>query len=260
MSAVTNPALRAFLLRIAPELTLAQVCVTRAAGGFALRHAADREDAILREVKPEELRELAQFTSTGAFRPLKSAPNLQTGWRCLARNEVELETALRHLYPGAVADWHAAQSSRPPVTHYREFTARQTGMYRATTLLTDVQAAQTARAGCHKNFCLKQRLWTVDGLSPDEAAEKSMIPCLEPCAVLLEFARKVQRIELEEKARLDLAFDDAKSVQAALQIALRDRGTGGREADFNAADNPRRLQLVLEKLSPFLNHHSTQEN
>ncbi len=31
-----------------------------------------------------ELRALAQFTATGLFRPLKSAPNLRRGWRCLA--------------------------------------------------------------------------------------------------------------------------------------------------------------------------------
>ena len=255
MSAVTNLALRALLARIKPELTLAQVRVVRMTEGYELRHLADREAATLREVTPEELRSLAQFTEAGAFRPLKSAPNLQAGWRCLTRTEEELETALRHLYPGAVADWYAAQSPRPPVTHYREFTARQTGMYRATALLTDEQAAQVARAGCHQNFCLKQRLWTVEGWPPGEA--RSLIPCLEPCAVLLEFARKAQRIELEGKPRCNLAFDDAQAAQAALQIALRGGGADGREADFNAADNPRRRQLVLDKLTSYLNHHAT---
>ena len=260
MSAVMNPALRAFAALIAPELTLAQIFLRRVVEGFELRHVADRETATLRAVAPEELRSLAQCTSGGAFRPLKSAPNLQAGWRCLARNEEELETALRHLYPGAVADWYAAQSSSPPVSHYREFTARQTGMYRATALLTDTQAAQMARASCHRNFCLKQRLWTVEGLSADDAAEKSMMPCLEPCPVLLEFARKAQRIELEEKTRFDLAPADARTLQAALQGALRPADEGGREADFSADDNPRRLQLVLEKLTPYLKDNSTQEN
>lgn len=257
MSAVSNPALRALLERIAPELTLAQVRVTRVREGFELRHVADHKGATLREVKLEELRSLAQFTGTGSFRPLKSAPSLQTGWRCLARNEEELEMALRHLYPGAVADCHAAQSPHPPVTHYREFTARQTGMYRATALLTDAQAAQTARAGCHKNFCLKQRLWTVEGLPPDE--NKSLIPCLEPCAVLLEFARKVQRIELEEQARFGLTVDDARTVQAALQMTIQDVSSGCREAEFNAPENPRRLQLVFEKLTSYLQQPTPQE-
>lgn len=260
MSADTNPALHAFAALIAPELTLGQVFLRRVMEGFELRHVADRAVAMLRAVTPEELRSLAQFTSGGVFRPLKSAPNLETGWRCLARNEEELETALRQLYPGAIADWHAAQASSPPVTHYREFTARQTGMYRATALLTDTQAAQMARAGCHRKFCLKQRLWTVEGLPADVAAEKSMMPCLEPCPVLLEFARQAQRIELEDKLRFDLAPDDARTLQSALQAALRHADGGGREADFSADGNPRRLQLVLEKLTLFLKHPSTQED
>ena len=260
MSADTNPALRAFAALIAPEFTLGQVFLRRGVEGFELRHVADRAVATLRTITSEDLRSFAQFTSSGAFRPLRSAPNLETGWRCLTRNEEELETALRHLYPGAIADWHAAQASSPPVTHYREFTARQTGMYRATALLTDPQAAQVTRAGCHRKFCLKQRLWTVEGLPADDAAEKSMIPCLEPCPVLLEFARKAQRIELEGKPRFDLTPDDARTLQSALQAALRQADGGGREADFSADGNPRRLQLVLEKLTLFLNHPSTQEN
>ena len=256
MSAVSNPALRALLARIAPELTLAQVRVTRMREGYDLRHVADRETASLREVTPEELRTIAQFTQAGAFRPLKSAPNLRAGWRCIARTDDELETALRHLYPGAVADCHAAQSPCPPLTHYREFTARQTGMYRATALLTDEQAAHVTRAGCHQNFCLKQRLWTVGDLARDEG--KSLIPCLEPCAVLLEFARKAQRIELEEQARFGLTVDDARTVQAALQMAIQDVSSRGREAEFNAPENPRRLQLVFEKLTAYLQQPTPQ--
>lgn len=257
MSAVSNPALRALLARIAPELTLAQVLVTRAREGYDLRHVADRETATLRKVSPEELRTIAQLTAAGAFRPLKSAPNLRTGWRCIARTDGELETALRHLYPGAVADCHAAQSTCPPVTHYREFTTRQTGMYRATALLADEQAAHVTRAGCHQNFCLKQRLWTVGDLARDEW--KSLIPCLEPCAMLLEFARKAQRIELEEQARFGLTIDDARTVQVALQLALRSGSPAGREAEFNAPENPRRLQLVFEKLMSYLQKSTPQE-
>lgn len=257
MSVVNNPALRAMLARIAPELTLGQVWVRRVQEGFELRHVADREAAALREVTPEELRAIAQFTEAGAFRPLKSAPNLPAGWRCIARTGDELETALRHLHPGAVADCHAVHSSSPPVTHYREFTARQTGMYRATALLTDEQAAEMARACCHPNFCLKQRLWTVGDLARDEG--KSLIPCLEPCPLLLEFARKAQRIELEDQARFPLAVDDARTVQSALRLALRIGTPAGRESEFSAPDNPRRLQLVLEKLTSYLPQQTSQE-
>ena len=198
VSALCNPALDSLLARVAPEIIFCEVLLRRTDGGFELCHAADRNVTSLREVSANELRAIAQFTEQKQFRPLKSAPTLRRGWRCVARDAAELDAALRHLYPGAVADWFAAQQPRPPVTPYRDYTARQTGMYRITTMLTDEQAGQMARAGCHRRFCLKRRLWTVPGLPADDAAEKSLIPCLEPCAVLMEFARTVVRLEQEE--------------------------------------------------------------
>jgi hypothetical protein len=122
-------------------------------------------------------------------------------------------------------------------------------MYRATQLLDDAQAARVAAACCHRDFCLKRRLWTVGALPADAAADKSLIPCLEPCAVLLEFARKALRLEQEEKVRCDLAGSEVASLAAALETAIRHADATAREADFNAPGNPRRLRLLLEKLA-----------
>jgi hypothetical protein len=73
-------------------------------------------------------------------------------------------------------------------------------MYRITTMLTDAQVGEVIRAVCDKGHCLKRRLWTVPGTPPDEAAAKSLIPCLEPCAVLMESARKALRAAQQENA------------------------------------------------------------
>ncbi len=250
MATVTNPALSAFVQQIGNELRLAQVLIRRSLEGFELRHEADRETAasLLREITPKELRALAQFTIAGAFRPLKSAPNLQTGWRLPVRDELEFERVLNEFYPGAVADWFAAQSADPPVTGYREFTARQTGMYRVTTMLTDAQAAGVVRACCHASFCLKRRLWTVDGYVTDDGREKSLIPCLEPCALLLEFARKSTRVEQEVKMKMELSPGEIATLSAALRTALEHPDPVVLEADFDSPNNPRRLRLLFEKL------------
>jgi hypothetical protein len=93
------------------------------------------------------------------------------------------------------------------------------------------------RACCHKNFCLKRRLWTVEGLSPDATGEKSLIQCLEPCAVLLEFARRAMRLDQEKTDKTNLA-KDADENHFASEI---------READFDNPNNPRRRQLEIEK-------------
>ena len=194
-----NPALDTFAASVGGELALAQVLIRREERGFELRHVQDRQAASddLRSISLNDVRTLAQFTVSGTFRPLKSAPNLQSGWRLAVRDEAKLERALDQFYPGAIADWFAARSPNPPVTNYREFTARQTGIYEITATLNDQQAAQMIRSCCDAKHCLKRPLWTVERLAPDATEEKSLIPCLEPCAVLLEsslqFARTKQR-------------------------------------------------------------------
>jgi 4Fe-4S binding protein/cobalt chelatase family protein len=251
MAAATNPAVEALIARIGDDLLLGQVSIGRTGKSFELRHVADRDAPAekLRRVQPGELRGPAQFTSGGGFRPLKSAPDLQTGWRSTAHDAAELELALNQLYPGAIADWHAAQCPSPPVTHFREFANRQTGMYRITTMLSDAQVARVARSCCHESICLKRRLWTAEGLAPDRVDEKSLIPCLEPCAVMLEFARKAMRIEQEGKLKVELSLADLATIRAALETAVAHPASDGRQADFDSPNNPRRLRLILEKLA-----------
>jgi hypothetical protein len=244
-----NPALTAFLAGFDTEFIFGQVWIRHMDRGFELRHIADREGnaAALRLLGENDIRPLAQFTASGNFRPLKSAPNLQSGWRATPRDKEALGLALNQLYPGAVADWFAAQAPQPPVTSYREFTGRQTGMYRITTFLDDATAGAAIRACCHKDFCLKHRLWTVDGLPTDSPAAKSAIPCLEPCAILLEFARKVARIEQEERTQPPPGSDEIARRRAEAKEALRHPDATVAESDFDAPTNPRRLRFILEK-------------
>jgi hypothetical protein len=259
VSSIPNPALDAFIARVAPELLFGEVLVRKISDEFELTNIWDRGGASLRIVSLAELRDIAQFTAAKQFRPLKSAPTLQRGWRFIARNSSELDAALQHLYPGAVADWFAALQPHPPVTHYRDFTARQTGMYRVTTL-SDGDVVLVARACCRKEFCLKHRLWTVEGLAAETAGEKSLIPCLEPCALLLEFARTAARIEQQEKRGVSLARSEMETCATALEQMVSHPRADLREADFGAADNPRRAQLLLEKFKPMLATESEHEH
>ena len=252
VTSANHPALQAFVAQIGRELVLAQALIRRDESGYELRHVADRDRAAktLRELRLSDLRQLARFAASGAFRPLKAAPSLPAGWLLRVNDDAALETALNHLYPGTIADWFAALSPSPPVTNYREFSNRQRGMYRVTTMLDDAQAARVARACCHKNCCLKRRIWTVNGLASEAVEAKSLIPCLEPCAVLLEFARKATRMEQEQKLKLELSPSEAVTLAVALRTALAHPDTTLREADFNAPGNPRRIQLLLEKIQP----------
>jgi hypothetical protein len=250
MGSIKNPALTEFVAEVGNELVMAQVRIARSGSGYELRHVADKAFSpdSLRPVKSQDARSLAQLSATGAFRPVKSAPNLQRGWRIETADDEELEAVLNQLYPGAIADWLAARQAPPPVTHFREFTGRQAGMYRITAMLNDAQAARVIRACCAERFCLKRRLWTVEALKPDAPAEKSLIQCLEPCAVFLEFARQARRIEQEGRVRVDLTPGEMAALRAAIERALAVAGTTPLEGDMSSLANPRRLQLVMDKL------------
>ena len=197
-----NPWLRFFIDAPWDEVTIAQVVVKRTPGGFELRHTADKgvELGELKAIRPIDARKIANYTEAGTYRPLKSAPDLQRGWLLRANSQEELGEALNHFYPNALADRYALNQTPLPITGYREFTARQTGMYRITTFLSDAEVAKVIETVCAVN-CLKQRLWTVGEYPSDKPSEKSAIPCLEPCAILLEAARKqVRDLQKSEQA------------------------------------------------------------
>ena len=199
-----NPAWAAFASGIETGLIFGQVLVTRTGTAFELRHVADMESLAdaLPLLAAEEIRAAPPNSPlTGAFRPLKSAPNLRQGWRIHCPDETALGEALNKIV--SRARWRIgtlALTMNKHITGYREYTERQTGMYRITATVDDATAAGAIiRACCHEHFCLKRRLWSVAGLETRHRAEnKSMIPCFEPCAILLEFARKMARLAKDE--------------------------------------------------------------
>lgn len=229
---------------------VAQAQARRVESGYELRHVADREAdaADLRGMTVPELRDLARFSASGAFRPLKSRPNLRSGWICFAADEAALMEALNHLYPGAVADWAAVRAGRAEATSYREFTGRQTGMYRLTQALDDALVGETVGTACAPQNCLKRRLWAAPGLAEDDEEIKSVIPCLEPCAPALDFSRTVMRAEQAGKLDERLTSADGETLRRALVRALENPIDDVRVADFGSPDNPLRVQLALGRL------------
>jgi hypothetical protein len=198
---IDNPWLEFFINARWNEIVIAQVLVKRTAGGFELRHVRDEKTEIgdLKAVRPIDARKIANFNAAGEYRPLKSTPDLPYGWMVRANSPEELEEALNHFYPNALADRFALNQTPPPITGYREFTARQTGMYRVTTFLSDGDLARVVENLCTTK-CLKLRLWSSGTIPTDAPDKKSAIPCLEPCAILLENARKEVRT-LQEAAQ-----------------------------------------------------------
>lgn len=248
------PALDHWIACHGESFDLGQLAVRRVADGWDLRHRDDeaRSSETLQRIPPDQLNRHVQTTAQGAFRPLRSAPDLRSGWICRVTDAPGLDGALHAVYPGALADFFAVASLTPgPTTSYVDFVGRQSGRYRQTRTLPLADAARVAAAVCHPAFCLKQRLWPLPGLEPDPAGSKSAIPCLEPCALLLDFATTQARIQSEPPAPdvpAGLTPWDGDTLVAALEVAQGHPDPAMRTADFSHPLNPRRVQFVLEKL------------
>ncbi len=255
MSDYVSPALQAFVDFIGDGRDFVELRIRRLDGSrFELRHASEAELPFdsLETVDLAGLRRVARVTASGAFRPNKAAPGLRGGWIHTACSVPDLGAALEALYPGAVPDWYAGQRAAPPITHFKDFTGRQTGLYRITQILPPPLAIRTIQACCGNRFCLRRRLWTTDGLAPDAETGKSALPCLEPCSLLLDLARRAMKLEQEVKQPLALAQGDLAVLVAALERALEAPRAEVREGNTMDPANPRRIQLLLQSLQPLL--------
>lgn len=232
------------------ELLWGEVLVRPAHPGFDIRHVGDRDipSSSLVLLGVAQLRDLAQFTELGIFRPLKSAPDLKRGWRCAVKDVAQIGMALDHLYPGSVADWTAYNLRQTSATHYRAFASRQTGMYRNTAMLSDTEAMRVAESCCHASLCLKARQWTIHSRELPVARNKNDIPCLEPCALLLELARKSVRWKQDNLLTSLVGTDSLPEAISKIEARIDHPEASARPADFDGPDNPRRLRWILAEL------------
>ena len=167
---------------------IGQIVILKTRDGWELRHADDlaRED-LAPHAGANAARHLANLDDAGAYRPLKTAPNLRHGWRLALRDIAELRRALDYFYPAMTGVWLSLLRGALPPVPFRETLSRQTGMYRVTQKITDEQARAMIDTFCAG--CLKCRLW--DAQPPPEDAHGVPMLCHEACNLLVAEARKV---------------------------------------------------------------------
>ncbi len=184
-------------IRRVGQLTIAPV-----AEGWELRHTEDAARADLALfTKWEDARALANLDDAGAFRPLKTAPNLRHGWRLVLPSVGGVKCALDFFYPAMLGLWLAHTRGELAPVHLRDTLARQTGMYRITQKLSDEQAQALIGTTCRSaGGCMKTILWRVNAELPvcSLPAEKFAVResdglpllCHEACNLLVAEARK----------------------------------------------------------------------
>jgi hypothetical protein len=187
---------------------LGELEFTESSHGYLLYHWADRD--ALPEVKvyhsTDDARQIAKFDFSGAYRPLKGAPNLPRGWLIELTSIDALQRALDYFYPGAIGSWLAYQAGTVTPVCWRKTLNRQSGMYRVTRQLKEDQAQDLVKEACRSDSrCLRTILWgieenqlpdflpssksdpTVDQTGQNRAALP--ILCLEACNLLVAAAR-----------------------------------------------------------------------
>lgn len=182
-----------------------------ATGGYEVRHARDRGVAAHRLETvddPAHVLRLAGRGVDGAHRPLRSAPDLVSGWRIAGLSGRALWEVYADLYPAAPVHWHLFREGRLPVTPYRKLTRVQTGIYADAVRRTDAEVGSLVGSLCGPGHCLREPVWWSgeggEAAGPKRTTERGAappgrgggggrppsgppagVPCPRPCAVFL---------------------------------------------------------------------------
>jgi sirohydrochlorin cobaltochelatase len=187
-------------------------------GCYELRHHADEGAAGLQHLEgASAARHLSFFTAHGEYRPLKTAPTLQQGWRLTVDGPEALREALDHFYPAMTGLWLSHLEGTLESVPLRDTLNRQTGMYAATKRLLDEEGQALVGRTCRSDGgCLKRKLWRFDGTTglrelPAEECVADVRPlpanpayreipllCHEACNLLVAACREV--VKTRERA------------------------------------------------------------
>lgn len=183
---------------------IGQIVIREVSEGFELRHRDDLgRDDLQTWVRVADARLLANHDDSGAYRPLKSAPNLAHGWRMIVPDLPTLRRALDYFYPAMLGVRASQERGELQPVLLRATLARQTGMYRVTQKITDAQADTLIGRFCEPTGgCLKKILWQIAPEVPittlpatkfprNEAGRAWPLLCHEACNLLVAEARNV---------------------------------------------------------------------
>lgn len=220
---------------------------------YDLRHQHDRttlDDHLERYDDPLDARSIAKFDGNGRYRPLKSAPTLQSGWYFDALSGHALVDTIDFLYPASIANWHLERQDALDVSHWVDTAERQTGIYERVGELDADAVARAATTCCVDAECLKRREWEYDqeeslGVAPGTGT----FPCREPCSFLIAAARIWVEIEAEEPQQytLDLTPTEKSQLENMVDAIAMGRTEEVPEAAFDDGANRHRARYFAAK-------------
>ena len=180
--------------------TIGQVTFLHLEDQIVLHHVDDAgRDDLEVFTDPHDAATIALNDDTQAYRPLKTAPNLRHGWKLVLSGIQDLHLALDFLYPAALGNWRALLLGKNIATPLRDTVNRQTGMYRVTGLITDIEAQGIVDSLCTPG-CMRQIQWPIPSdaahIPPQQRPGEIPLLCTDACSLLIAEARKVVKARM----------------------------------------------------------------
>ena len=107
------------------------ITTTLAADGtrrYEVRHVGDTDadaDALTTHTDPFDARDIGTLDPDGRYRPLRTAPSLDTGWIFPELTANELYETVEAFYPATIVNWHREQRGELDIDHWRDEQDRQ---------------------------------------------------------------------------------------------------------------------------------------
>ncbi|RRJ30386.1 DR2241 family protein [Halocatena pleomorpha] len=220
---------------------------------YSIRHEDDigadhAELAVYHD--PLDAREVAKHDDDGRYRPLKTAPTLQTGWAFTDLNGRALLRTIDFLYPATVHNWYLERHENLDVSHWRETAQRQTGIYDLIEELDGEQLEWLTEACCVDSQCLKRRQWDESADEPlDTPRGDGVFPCREPCSLVIAVARKLTLLEREQthEYTFELTPSEKEQLETLIDTVADGHTEEIREADADNGANRYRARYLRAK-------------
>ncbi len=164
---------------------IGEVLVSGAGKEILLRHYKSDDLSITRRSKNvADARFFARFDSSGAYRPLKSAPNLPADWELTLPGLYEARLAIDDFYPAALGMLLARMEGRLAPVDFMKTATRQTGMYRIVGRIEPELAQESIGATCHPQACMRVILWRLSEQTPLKRLPREKFETTGPASIL----------------------------------------------------------------------------
>jgi sirohydrochlorin cobaltochelatase len=216
---------RALEAALSDRCYFGQILIQKTNDGFVLSHREDEARSDLQTGRSaQEAIEIAKYDDAGNYRPLKTAPNLQHGWRLTVQTLEELKRALDYFYPGRLAVFAGWKAGQLGTTNLRDTLNRQSGMYRIAAKISDAQIDETVADFCRSDGgCLRTILWKRDArgtVSSRKLPNEKFDPTFDQTKALGQPGSSAFADQPSRKATVSREATADKSIPATATIPL----------------------------------------